>query len=130
MRLSQKTYIISGVPKLARHKKAVERVVSIELIIATSDLNQRFRSSTIKNAAAAPKMIDGILIAKILRPSSFKQIFCTPKYGKLIALPSLMYCKLIASAVTAAFISLSLKPPGTKIGRMQSKNIKTIPIRM
>ena len=127
---SQKTYMMSGVPKFARQRKAVDNVVSIELIMATSFLNQRLRSKTMKNAAAAPKMTDGNLIAKMFRPSNFKQIFCTPKYGRLIALPSLMYCRLIESAVTAAFISLSLRPPGTRIGRIHSKNVKMMPIRI
>ena len=130
MKLSQKTYMMSGVPKLARHKKAVERVVSMELIIATSDLNQRFKSKTMKNAAAAPKMMDGRRIAKIFRPSSFRQSFCTPKYGKLIALPSFMKFRLIEFALTAAFISPSLRPPGTKIGSKHNNSKKIIPIRM
>ena len=78
MKLSQKTYIMSGVPKFARHRKAVDKVVSIELMIATSDLNQRFNSRTIKNAAAAPKIMDGKRIAKILSPRNFRQTFWTP----------------------------------------------------
>ena len=50
-----------GVPKFAKHKNAVERVVSAEPIRATSDLYQRFKSRTKKNAVNAPKMIEGSL---------------------------------------------------------------------
>ena len=59
---SQNTYIMLGVPKFARHKKAVESVVSAEPINATSDLNQRFNNNTRKNAAKMPKIIEGNLI--------------------------------------------------------------------
>jgi hypothetical protein len=59
MKASQKIYMMLGVPKFARHRKAVERVVSAEPIKATSDLNQRFRSKTRKKAANAPKIIEG-----------------------------------------------------------------------
>ena len=77
MKASQKIYIMLGVPKFARHKKAVDRVVSAEPIRATSDLNQRFRSKTRKNAAKAPNSIDGSLTEYSVRPKIFKQSFCT-----------------------------------------------------
>ena len=66
-----------GVPKLARHKKAVESVVSAEPISATSDLNQRFKSNTRKNAAKPPKRMDGSFTEYNVRPKILRQSFCT-----------------------------------------------------
>ena len=62
MMLSQKIYMTTGVPKVASDRKAVESVVRTDPIIATSDLNQRFRSKTMKKAAKVPKRMDGSLI--------------------------------------------------------------------
>jgi hypothetical protein len=62
MMLSQKMYMTIGVPNVANDKKAVDRVVRIEPMIATSDLNQRFKRRTMKNAARVPNRIDGSLI--------------------------------------------------------------------
>ena len=68
MRASQKTYMISAVPFPARKRKAVESVVRIEPIIATSFLNQRLRRRMIKKPAMTAMMMDGNFIAKRLRP--------------------------------------------------------------
>ena len=51
-----------GVPLPAKKRKAVESVVKIEPITATSDLNQRFSNKMMNNAASVAKIIDGNLI--------------------------------------------------------------------
>ena len=62
MSASQKIYIMFGVPDPARNKKAVDKVVKIEPIIATSDLNQRFSNKIMKSAASTAMIMDGNLI--------------------------------------------------------------------
>ena len=62
MSASQKMYIMFGVPDPARNKKAVDKVVKNEPIIATSDLNQRFSSKMMKSAANTAITMDGNLI--------------------------------------------------------------------
>ena len=72
---SQKTYMIAGVPFVARNKNAVERVVKIDAMIATSDLNQRFNRRMIKNAVATAIIIEGSLIDNKLRPNVLRLNF-------------------------------------------------------
>ena len=59
-----------GVPWPERKRKAVESVVRMDPTIATSDLNQRFKSRTMKKAANTPMMMDGSLIESNDRPKS------------------------------------------------------------
>ena len=75
IRASQKTYIIIGVPLPARKRKAVDSVVTMELIIATSFLNQRLRRRMINKAAKTAIMIDGSLIYQRLRPKKCRLSF-------------------------------------------------------
>ena len=75
IRASQKTYIISGVPFPARNRNAVDRVVRMEPIIATSFLNQRFRSKIMKKPAMTAIMIDGNLIENRFRPKKWRLTF-------------------------------------------------------
>ena len=76
MMASQNTYMMAGVPLVARNKNAVDSVVRIEAMIATSDLNQRFKSRMMKNAVATAIMIDGSLIDSKLSPNRLRLAFC------------------------------------------------------
>ena len=62
MKVSQKIYIIVGVPMPARVRKPADSVVRIEPMIATSFLNQRFRSKMINKPENTPMIMDGSLI--------------------------------------------------------------------
>ena len=87
MSASQKIYIMAGVPLVARNKKAVERVVRMDAMIATSFLNQRFRSKMMKNAVATAMIMDGSLIDSRFRPKIWRLVFCRTIYGKSTTLP-------------------------------------------
>ena len=90
MMASQKIYIIFGVPKPARNRKAAESVVRIELTIATSDLNQRLSKSTKNNAVKTAIMIDGNLIEYSERPKMLVLSFWMRRYGRSITCPFAM----------------------------------------
>ena len=75
MRASQKTYMIAGVPLVARNKNAVESTVSTDPTMATSFLNQRFKRRTMKSAARTAMIIDGSLIANKFSPKIVRLLF-------------------------------------------------------
>ena len=74
---SQKTYIMIGAPKPDMNKNAVDKVVKMELIIAASDLNQRFKRRMRKRAVSTATIIDGSLIVYSESPKKLTQAFCS-----------------------------------------------------
>lgn len=69
--------MMTGVPEVARNRNAVEGRMRIEPTMATSDLNQRFSKSTMNKPVSTPKMMDGSLTDKSVRPKIEMLAFCT-----------------------------------------------------
>ena len=87
MSASQKIYMTVGVPDPAKNRNAVESVVRIDPTIATSDLNQRFKSRTMKKAAKTEMMIDGSLTEYSDKPKVAMLMRCKTRYGRSTILP-------------------------------------------
>lgn len=127
---SQKIYMIVGVPEVARNRKAALSTVRTEPNIATSDLNQRLMSNTMRSAVKTPIIIDGSLMEIRFRPKRLRLSFCRRWYGRSIIFPCWMKSVLMLLDLIADCISAELRPPGATFGRKIStqKNAIRSPI--
>lgn len=122
---SQKTYMMLGVPKPARNKKATDSVVKIEPIIATSDLNQRLRRRMRNSAVSTAIIIDGNLMEYKVKPNTLMMTFCMMRYGKSITWPFVIKLRSTFCDVTTDCISSELMPPGAMLGKKLSNPANT-----